>query len=242
MNEFLKRQIEKELLLFLHPIYSVKGEQLIAYEVLARLKQDEEYFNPPHFLQGIDIKYHYILARAVLKQIPNILECLPNKGIKLHVNFNPEDLKDNIVQSYIRTLKDSIIVEIMEDSNNIQDIVDILQEMVKNEITIALDDFGDKNSTHNYIVDASENYNIFSIVKIDGSLVKDIQDKPHKFLFLKRLISILKKDNQKICIEWIDTPRKLEMALELGADQVQGFLYGHPFYYKELITETRELA
>ena len=234
MNPLLLNKINNNLLLYLQPIYCVKTSKISAYEVLSRLEENNKLYNPIEFLSGTDIKEHYHLAKAVLKRIDRVIKHIDDDSIKLHINFNPDDLKHTVVMDLILKYKDFIVVEIMEDSNNIKDIILLLLELRKNDVTIALDDFGDKNSTYNYIIDRSEAYDIFQIIKIDGSLVKDIDTKSHKLLFLKKLIDVMKSDKkQKVCVEYIDSEKKKDLAIKLGADYLQGFLLKKPCCYKE---------
>jgi EAL domain-containing protein (putative c-di-GMP-specific phosphodiesterase class I) len=245
MEKALIYKIHNHLELDFQALYSNdENLHIVGYEVLSRLynTNTDTRENPPTFLKNVKLKHHYILARQVLLQVKNIIRemgrYLEERNMRLHLNLNPDDLKDEITIGYILMVKDYIVVEIIEDSKNIKEIIPILIKLKSNGVKIALDDWGDSNATYNYIIDKSEAYGIFDIVKIDGSLIKDIDIKNHKLEFITRVINLMKEHgNQKIVMEYVHNESILNIAKQINADVLQGFYLSEPIREYEFVLE-----
>jgi EAL domain-containing protein (putative c-di-GMP-specific phosphodiesterase class I) len=249
MNDYLKDKIRSSLIVYLQPIYEsatctgeIQERKVIAYELLSRLRNGNMMYNPIQFLQNIPLREQYHLALSVLDRIPELLKVL-DPEIKLHVNFNPDDFDNQEVFDKVLAHKDRLVVEITEESGDIENKAERLVELKKHDVCIALDDFGDRHATYNYIVDKRDAYGIFSIVKIDGKLVKDIDTNLHKREFLGDVIDTLKKKgNQHIVVEYIENKFINDLVITMGADSLQGFYLSKPFDSALLFKKLKEKA
>lgn len=236
MNPVLLAKIKNSLILYVQPIYDSKTLEIVAYEVLSRLDNGGSVLSPPQFLKDIPLGEQYTLALCVMDRIDPIIQAIDNPSIKLHLNFNPEDFNIKEVCEKVLEYKDHIIVEITEVSDNLDTHKrEILSLLKQQGVILALDDFGDKNSTYNYIMDKKNSHGLFDMIKIDGSLVRGIDTDPHKRLFVRSIVKSMKYcPTQKIAFEYVENKAIQEIAIRLGADFLQGYYLSEPFDSKLL--------
>ena len=65
-------------------------------------------------------------------------------------------------------------------------------------------------------------------VKIDRSLLSEIQNKPQKQHFVREIIEFCHNNNIKALAEGIESSEELRTVIHLGADLIQGFYTGRP--------------
>jgi diguanylate cyclase (GGDEF)-like protein len=88
---------------------------------------------------------------------------------------------------------------------------------------VALDDFGAGYTSfrqlHMLTVDA---------IKIDGSFIRAIEQRPEAQTIVRTLLGIAEAFNLETVAECIETPGEARILTELGVPYLQGFLYGRP--------------
>lgn len=72
------------------------------------------------------------------------------------------------------------------------------------------------------------NASLPDIVKIDGQFFHEALIDREKRYHLERIVAATHSFGGTVVFEWVDTPERHEMAHALGADWVQGFLFGRP--------------
>jgi len=92
---------------------------------------------------------------------------------------------------------------------------------------MALDDFGSGYSSIKTVVELSSN-NIISFLKIDGSLIKDIDKNKESFFIVESIVKIAKTLGLKTIAEFIENERLLKIINNLDIDFAQGFYLGKP--------------
>jgi EAL domain-containing protein (putative c-di-GMP-specific phosphodiesterase class I) len=117
-----------------------------------------------------------------------------------------------------------LTVEIVE-SEQIQDI-EMVNEFIfalkKNDVMIAIDDFGSGFSNFDTIVDLDIDY-----VKLDGSLVSKIHDTKYRII-LENMVKICKDLDIKTIAEYISDESIMEVAKSIGVDYLQGYHLHQP--------------
>ena len=121
--------------------------------------------------------------------------------------------------------KERIVFEILE-SDYITD-YSLLEDFVikyRNQgIKIAIDDFGTGYSNFAHILKIRPNY-----IKIDGSLIKNINTDKNSYELVKSIIDFSKALNIKVIAEFVHSREVYESILNLGVDEFQGFYLGEP--------------
>ena len=101
--------------------------------------------------------------------------------------------------------------------------------MLKREYTkkwgaaIALDDFGTGYNGETMLLHLSPQY-----VKIDMSIVRDIDIDENRQKLLTNLLSYTKERQIQVIAEGVETAGELRTLLRLGVDYLQGFYLGMP--------------
>ena len=90
-------------------------------------------------------------------------------------------------------------------------------------VRIAIDDFGSGHATFGYLQKFD-----FDRVKLDRSLVKNIDDAMRSRLALSGMIYLAQSVGMLICAEGIETDEQLDFLTGIQCDMAQGFLLGRP--------------
>ena len=90
-------------------------------------------------------------------------------------------------------------------------------------IQVILDDFGTGYSNLHCLGDLEPNY-----IKIDRSFTVKALHNEYEHALMKQIIDMTHSLDLSICIEGIETGEELQDLRELGADYIQGYLFGKP--------------
>ena len=86
-----------------------------------------------------------------------------------------------------------------------------------------IDDFGMGHTSILYLQSSQ-----FGVVKLDGSLVKDVLENTTNQQIISSIVSLAEKLNVKIISEYVETEKQRDKLLELGCKWYQGYLYEKP--------------
>jgi EAL domain-containing protein (putative c-di-GMP-specific phosphodiesterase class I) len=100
---------------------------------------------------------------------------------------------------------------------------DFIDNVLKLNANIAIDDFGEGYSNFSRIVDYKAD-----IIKIDGSLIKNIDKDETKQSIVQAIVSFAKKENKKTVAEFVENEEIYEILLNLGVDYSQGYYFSKP--------------
>jgi predicted signal transduction protein with EAL and GGDEF domain len=148
------------------------------------------------------------------------------------VNVSPVQFKtENLVQTVIGALAASglpakrLELEITEsvllgdDEKTLQ----MLHQLKKLGVRIAMDDFGTGYSSLNYLRRFP-----FDKVKIDRTFIKDIAEKDGSWSIVQAVVSIAKSRNIVTTAEGVETQEQLDLLRVLGCTEMQGHLFSRP--------------
>jgi len=230
--------IDKDFELFYQPQFSLPDKQLIGAEALLRWKDAQYGYIPPNVFIPVAEKTEYItkIGKWVMKQSIrqamdwNQLHPLP---IKVGINISPKQLNDDAFTDILKALLlDSGVTtawldaEITEsimicETGKVHAIFNMLKEL---GLSISIDDFGAGYSALSYL-----NKYPFDRLKIDKSLIDNISSYNLSGTHIVKSIITMAKSIGVITIaEGVETEEQLDVLMELGCDQVQGYLLGRP--------------
>jgi len=118
-----------------------------------------------------------------------------------------------------------VILEIVESEGieNFSEITSFIHEVKQLGCRIAIDDFGTGYSNFAYLVKLE-----VDMIKIDGSLIKDIDTNETSAMTVETIISFAKKMGYSIVAEFVDRMSVQEKLQSLHVDFSQGYLFSKP--------------
>jgi EAL domain-containing protein (putative c-di-GMP-specific phosphodiesterase class I)/GGDEF domain-containing protein len=226
---------ENNVIPFYQPILD-KNEKIVKYETLMRLKDKNEegedvYLLPYQFLDvAIKTKQYLQLSHQVISKA---LADLNRTDKQISINLSFKDILDiDFIESLDKNLdkidsvnKERLVFEILE-SDHISDytlLEDFITKYRNQNIKIAIDDFGTGYSNFAHILKIRPNY-----IKIDGSLIKNIDTDKNAYEMVKSIIDFSKALNIRVIAEFIHSKEVFDIVRELGVDEFQGFYLGKP--------------
>ncbi|HFU74728.1 MAG TPA: EAL domain-containing protein [Arcobacter sp.] len=233
----IKKAIEHhDIVSYFQPIVDAKTGEIVKYESLVRLiKQDGSVLSPFHFLDiAKNGRYYHQITEAVIENsFIKLRET--NKGVT--INLSTLDIEDAELRNRIINLltvnvdiAHQITFELLEDEdvhdfNVIKDFISLVKML---GVTIAIDDFGSGHSNFERLLSFQPD-----ILKIDGSLIKDIATNHFSRDIVETIKLFADKQKIKTVAEFVSTKETLEVVREIGIDYLQGYLLAEPD--KELV-------
>ena len=98
-----------------------------------------------------------------------------------------------------------------------------LNELVAAGVEIAIDDFGSGYSNFSYLADLPA-----SILKIDQSFIRPMDDDPQKQRLVRTIIALARGFNYRIVGEGIETARSMQSLKDWDCDEGQGYHIARP--------------
>lgn len=219
------------IILHYQPIYNIKTGKIEKYEALARLQDKEKIYYPFQFLYSI---FKTNIYREFTKSIvAKAFATIKKEQIPISVNFNKSDFFDdelfnNIKELVIRhkELAQYIIFELLENEEmKIDDEKIIKRICYLRELgcKIAMDDFGSGYSNIGYFLTLEPD-----IIKIDGSIIKQLQYNERARKVLKSIAVFAKYMQIETIAEYVEDKETLELLHAYGIKYAQGYLIGKP--------------
>jgi len=220
------------------PIVDTKGD-IKKYEILMRLRQyengKEKLISPFFFLDSaIKTKLYPELTKIM---IIKSFKVMSKYDTKFSLNLSFEDINSKVMmkllKNYIKKydIGNKLVLEIVE-SENVKDyevVTNFIKEFKELGIEIAIDDFGSGFSNYKHILEIEPDY-----IKIDGSLIKNIDKSKKSYEFVKSIASLSKAIGIKTIAEFIHSKEVFDICKSLGIDQYQGFYFSAPIKEEEL--------
>ena len=250
----LERNIEKEIdsnnfFLEIQPVISAENEKVIGGEVLARLNSPQRgVLMPDTFLSTINAfelnsKFDYYIFEKSCLWLSLRKEKLTSLQY-LSVNFSRRTISDADFAKRISEIVDrskipysSLAIEILEDVKmsdiNAEQMFANLKTLRDKGMRVFLDDFGSGYTSFSDLQNFS-----FDIVKIDRSIIANIDNEKGMFIF-RNIVHLAKQVGTEIVCEGIETKEQSQIVKDAGCEMIQGFYYYHPMpteQFEKLLT------
>ena len=212
------------------PIVSATDGSIYSYEALMRPKNDMG-LTPFHILKYAELTGRLNdIESATFLNVLNLIDS--NKAMfrdrRVFINSIPKmklsgsDFKR--VGELLMKHSDTAVVEITEQTESDDEELNALKERYLNMgVKIAIDDYGTGYSNVSNLLRYMPNY-----VKIDRSLISEIQDSPKKRHFVREIIEFCHGNGIKALAEGVETSEELHTVILLGVDLIQGFYTARP--------------
>lgn len=193
------------------------------------MRQDDKLVSPFYFLDiaAKTHQYETISHKTLLRAVEGFKE----RTELLSLNFAQADINNKELLREIEALLQKYdmaqrtIFEIVE-SDAIDD-YEITRAFVERfrtiGVRIAIDDFGSGYANFSHIMELEPEY-----LKIDGSLIKDIQEDKKSLIMVKAIIQFAHDLGIKTIAEYVANEEIFEILLALNVDEYQGFYFGKP--------------
>lgn len=224
---------KEDIHLLVQPIVDVASNQMVAYEVLTRGPKNTDFESPLNLFSfarqtGKLYELEMIVLEKALKQMVRM-----NTKKNVFINFTPisvgnagfvSDVK-RLLNRYKTVCASQIVIEITE-----RDSIDELEFLINNikglrecGIRIAVDDTGAGYASLHTIIEIMPD-----IIKIDRSVIKDIDRNTVKESMLKGLLLIAKEIGSTVVAEGIESEKEAMILSKNKVDLAQGYFYARP--------------
>ncbi|MDF1878500.1 EAL domain-containing protein [Sulfurimonas sp. SAG-AH-194-C20] len=215
---------------YFQPIVDVKTNKVAKYEALVRLVNDEGALLSP---------FSFLDVSRKIKLYPQITEIMIEKSfsyfkknrLDFSVNLSFSDITNNQTRQFIfdkikeYSIASQLTIEILETQEN--DNAELVTKFIENiyilGASIAIDDFGSGFANFEHMTTMRSD-----IMKIDGSLIKNIDTDQNARLVVETIIVFAKKLGKKIVAEFVHNEAVYKVVEELGIDYAQGYYLGKP--------------
>lgn len=248
LNRVLKVIEEKKYYSVFQPIVSLSDMSLYGVEGLTRI-QDRSFRNVIDFFNVAKIKNleDYVSMKFGVNIYCDYVTSSLSKAVKIFINetFNEDRIKgrDEYSNQINKELQDrNIYADEDENYNNVviefserstygfsEEVDEIINLYRKNDILIAIDDFGAGYANEGLILKLKPD-----IVKLDRELICNIDKDEYRRTLTTNTIKTLKKLGVKIVAEGIETKEEFDLLRDLGVDYGQGYYIQKPTSIDEL--------
>lgn len=248
LNRILKVIEEKKYYSVFQPIVSLSDMSLYGVEGLTRI-QDRRFRNVIDFVNVAKIKNleDYVSMKFGVNIYCDYIKSSLPKDVKIFINetFNEDRIKgrDEYSNQINKELQDrNIYADEDENYNNVviefserstygfsEEVDEIINLYRKNDILIAIDDFGAGYANEGLILKLKPD-----IVKLDRELICNIDKDEYRRTLTTNTIKTLKKLGVKIVAEGIETKEEFDLLRDLGVDYGQGYYIQKPTSIDEL--------
>ncbi|MBN1898218.1 MAG: EAL domain-containing protein [Spirochaetes bacterium] len=225
--------IKQEIQTIYQPIVNITNCEIIGYEALSRGPKNTEYENPIVLFNiaeetGLLFELDSLCRKKAFTNAKGIKE-----GLKLFVNIIPNTIHDpefkgKYLQAFLDDIKISprrVVLEVSE--RQIIDNFNIFKKATQYYsdlgFAIAIDDTGTGYSNLQSLLQIRMQY-----IKIDISLIRNIDKDPLKQELVRALTQLGNSINARVIAEGIETKSELKTLLKLGIVIGQGFIFAKP--------------
>jgi len=215
---------------YFQPIYSTKTGVIEKYEALVRLRDDDgTILSPFAFLETAQkIKLYPEITKIMIEKTFSFFK---KNGLSFNLNLSFEDILNQDTRDFIfkkieefgiaKQLTFEIIeTQQMEDEQLVQDFINTVYEYGAD---IAIDDFGSGFANFKHMTKIRAEY-----IKIDGSLIKNIDTDKNSLLVVETIIIFAQKLNMKTVAEFVHSKEIYDIVCELNVDYAQGYYLSEP--------------
>lgn len=226
----------KDIRTLFQPIISLKTGEILGYEALSRGPLNSIYEFPNQLFTDAK-RYNMLFELEKLAREKALISASRlDKNYKLFINVDPcvifdKNFKGGFTRdliSQIALAQSNIVIELTEKTmiNNFYTFQSALEHYKKQGFKLAIDDTGAGYSGLGSLVSI-----YFDYIKIDRSLIVDIDKNSVKQALLEALIIFASKINSQIIAEGIERQEEIDVLINLGVDYGQGFLIAKPENY-----------
>lgn len=228
----LRHAFEHDRLIpYFQPIVSLHTGRIEKYEALARLiTQEGEIKSIFAYLDVVkESKYNATLTKVMVKKS---FEVMKNLSHLFSINLSIDDITDHETITMITKTLDQypdiakrVVFEILESEamDDYTKVAEFIHTVKAYGCKIAIDDFGSGYSNFDHLLNLD-----IDIIKLDGSLIRNVATSPHAVMIVETIVGFAKKAGMVTIAEFATDQAVYETVKKLGIDYAQGFYTGKP--------------
>jgi len=235
---YWREQVERGLdedafVMHFQPIQHIVSGHIGHYEALIRLNGLDGKLIPPGMF--IDVAESTGLIRRIDRWvIETVVAFVARQApeIKIALNLSSRSFDDDVAFETMQAALarhnltgERLLLEITETAAlaNLSSAIRIMGKLRGLGCAFGLDDFGVGYSSFQYLKELP-----FDFVKIDGSFVKGLTQRPDDVVFVKALNDAVKGFGKETIAEFVEDEATLNILRDIGVDYAQGYLIGRP--------------
>jgi len=228
--KMLKTAIDSyNIISYFQPIVNNQTKKVEKYESLVRLIDENKNIISPHlFLDTAKEGTYYQKITSIV--LENSFKALYDTNTHISINLSALDIEKEETRNQFFSLLEKnsdethrIVVELIEDESitDINLIKNFMQKIKKFNVKIAIDDFGTGLSNFSRVLTYQPDF-----IKIDGSLIKDIEISNFSKHMVETIVNFSKKQNIQTIAEYVENESIFNILCDLGVDYSQGHYFG----------------
>lgn len=221
---------ERRIRPYFQPILNNRTGEIEKFEGLVRLLDEQGRPVPPiRFLNiGKKLRLHRNITLLMVEQV---FEAFKDRPYEFSLNLSYEDIADTETREFIKRalveygIAGRAIFEILESEaiENYEQVHGFMTELQNLGCKIAIDDFGSGYSNFEHLLRLN-----VDIIKIDGSLIRNLDSDPNASILAKSIVDFARKLNIRTVAEFVHSNSVQQAVKELGIDYSQGYFIGAP--------------
>ena len=229
--QLFSRIVQENLLTYcLQPIVETQTGDIVAYEALMRTTGDIKM--APKQLLHIAATQNNLYAIEKLTLFNTLRLLSDNQQVfadrKLFINSMPASLltEEDFNELYLTygELLEKCVIEIVEDSAATPEGIETIRKRIAfSHSQLAIDDYGTGYSNSANLLTYSPDY-----IKIDRSLITDIQNDLKKQQLVTQIIEFCRDNQLQSLAEGVETVQEMKTVIRLGVDLIQGYYTSKP--------------
>jgi diguanylate cyclase (GGDEF)-like protein len=235
-NEFTKLLREKNINIVYQPVISLQTGAVTGYEALSRGPRDSFFYSPLNLFQHAEKTGDlYALERIAREKALAGISGLLKKEEKIFLNMNPQIINDPLFSpggikdllAELQVAPEQVVFEVTERTSiaDFSSFRKAMGQFQRHGFLLAVDDVGAGYSSLQAVAELQPGF-----IKIDLSLIKDIDKIPVKRVLMETFLTFAEKTGSKIIAEGIETAAELSCLVEMGVPLGQGYFIARPAF------------
>jgi len=222
---------QSKIVSYFQPIIDNSTKEIVKYESLVRLINEEGKVLAPFFFLDIAKKSNQYLKITNIV-LEHSFTMLKNCTFDISINLSALDIEQKSTRKKVLELLENhkemasrIVFELLEDEGvkDLEVVKQFITEVKEYGVKIAIDDFGAGYSNYERLLDYQPD-----ILKIDGCLIRDIETNGYSLSVVKSIVTFAKEQKIQTIAEFIENEAIYNIVKDLGVDFSQGYYFGKP--------------
>ena len=240
-NDLWHALAREELRVLYQPIVDLATRRVTGCEALMRWNHRTRGLVLPNTFIPIAEETGAIVAldRWILREacgtVARIRKTHPH--FRISVNLSPRDLRETDLPDVVSAIlaeheltPDALTIEVTEHVALDDAVVPALRELCAIGLRIEVDDFGTGYSSLAYLKRLP-----VTGLKIDRAFIADIADDAYDQAIVGSIVNVARTLGLNVTAEGIETDAQLEFVASLGCTEAQGYRFGTPLPYEQLL-------